>query len=302
MNPAIDLGATVESVNPDVKLRCSTPSIGPGGGGVNVARALNLIHGESTAIFPEGSWLGRFYRGLVEAEGVDCKTFETERPMHRINAHFRETESHHQYRFNLPGAELEESDWQGALKLLSDMLEEDAILVMSGSLPPGVPEELSGLVAEAVRRARACLVLDAPGEVLKELKNNPVSWITPNQREFESLIGHEVADGQLEEELGSLVEHTAFENVLLTLGEKGAFCAGTEGIWNVPAPNVDKVSSVGAGDSAVAGLVLGLAKGEDHRTASRWAVAAGAAAVQSPETELLREKDFEELCDLVSKS
>ena len=93
MNPAIDLGAEVGSVVPDAKLRCSEPSIEPGGGGVNVSRALRRVDAGSTAVFPEGPGLGGFYRHLVEAEGVDCRTFGIGRPMHRISNHFRETES-----------------------------------------------------------------------------------------------------------------------------------------------------------------------------------------------------------------
>ena len=303
MNPAIDLGAEVESVVPDAKLRCSEPSIEPGGGGVNVSRALRRVDAGSTAVFPEGPGLGEFYRHLVEAEGVDCRTFGIGRPMHRISNHFRETENRRQYRFNLPGPELEESEWRAALDLVRDLLDEKDILVMSGSLPPGVPVSFTRLLGEVAAEARASFVLDAPGAVLDELKQTPVRWITPNRKEFEELIGRRMDGDRLEEELEALVadEDNGFENVLLTLGVEGALCAGAEGAWRIRAPEVEKVSAVGAGDSAVAGLVLGLMGGKDHRTASEWAVAAGAAAVMSPGTELLSKKDFDSLCEAVAR-
>ena len=302
MNPSIDIGAEVESVVPNVKLRCSKPSIAPGGGGVNVARALRRIDGEATAVIPEGPGLGKYYRNLIEAEGVDCRTFAIGQSMHRINNHFREAENEQQYRFCLPGTEMTESEWREALALIKDSVAENDILVMSGSLPPGVPVKFTRLVAEAAREEEALFVLDAPGEVLKELKETPVGWITPNQKEFEELIGHRVGSDRLEEELKTVVEAKVFENVLLTLGSGGAlFAGGSQGVMRIDAPEVEKVSAVGAGDSAVAGLILGLLRGKNHRTASEWAVAAGAAAVKSPGTELLKKKDFDSLSKEVAE-
>jgi len=297
MNPSIDIGAEVESIAPNVKLRCSKPSIAPGGGGVNVARALHRIDAEATAVFPEGPGLGGYYRNLIESEGVDCRTFAIGQTMHRINNHFREAENEQQYRFCLPGPEMTESEWRKALALIKDSLAGKDILVMSGSLPPGVPVKFTRLMAEAAREEGASFVLDAPGKVLKELKETPVGWITPNQKEFEELIGHRVDSDRLEEELETFVEAKVFENVLLTLGSGGAlYAGGRQGVLRIEAPEVEKVSAVGAGDSAVAGLILGLLRGRNHRTASGWAVAAGAAAVMSPGTELLKKKDFDSLC------
>lgn len=302
MNPAIDLEAEVATVSPDVKLRCADPIIDAGGGGVNVARALHCIGGKASALFPEGPILGSFYRSLVEAEGVDCKTFEISQPMRRINTHFRETDKQRQYRFCLPGPKLEKRDWQRALDLLEKVLNEGDILVTSGSLPPGVPVNFYTLTAEVVKEASAYFVLDAPGEVLQRLNGTQVFWITPNRHEFEDLLGREVADNEIEKELSSFVEDSVFENILLTMGAKGALYAGEEGVEYIPSPQVDKVSSVGAGDSAVAGLALGLAQGDSYRASSRNAVAAGAAAVMTPGTELLTSEDFEALLDRVNKN
>lgn len=302
MNPAIDLEAEVGTVTPDVKLRCAEPRIDAGGGGVNVARALHRLDGKASALFPEGTTLGSFYRSLVENEGVDCATFAIDQPMHRINTHFRETEKQHQYRFCLPGPKLKEGDWQKALDLLKKVLKEGDILVTSGSLPPGVPTDFNTLTAKIAKEASAYSVLDAPGDVLKALEQTSISWITPNRNEFEDLLGREVADHKLEKELSSFVADSVFDNILLTMGPKGALYAGKEGFESIPSPEVEKLSSVGAGDSAVAGLTLGLARDEDHLASCRNAVAAGAAAVMTPGTELLAKKDFEALLDRVKKT
>lgn len=302
MNPAIDLEAKLGTVTPDMKLRCAEPMIDAGGGGVNVARALQRLEGKVCALFPEGDAFGTFYRSLVEAEGVDCATFAIDQPMQRINTHFRETEKQRQYRFCLPGPSLEERDWQRALDLLKKLLKEGDLLVTSGSLPPGVPSEFNSLTAQVAKEANACFVLDAPGEVLKTLKETEISWIKPNLNEFKNLLGLDVQDHALEEELSALVENSVFENILLTMGAKGAIYAGEEGVERIPSPQVEKISTVGAGDSTAAGLVLGLARGEDHRSCCRNAVAAGAAAVMTPGTKLLEKSDFDALLARASKT
>lgn len=302
MNPAIDLEAAVDTVTPDKKLRCAEPMIDVGGGGVNVARALHCIGGKASALFPEGSELGPFFRSLVEAEGVDCETFKISPPMRRINTHFRETDRKHQYRFCLPGTELPEGEWRSALDLLKKVLKEGDILVTSGSLPPGLSSDFNIQTAKVAEGAGADFVLDAPGEVLKDLKQSGTSWITPNRREFEDLLGYEVTDDQIEKELNDLVENSVFENILLTMGQRGALYAGKEGFARIPSPDVEKVSSVGAGDSAVAGLVLGLARAEAHRASCRKAVAAGAAAVMTPGTELLEMENFAALLDRIERT
>lgn len=301
MNPAIDLGAEVEEVIPNQKLRTRQPAIEPGGGGVNVARALNRMDERSTAIFPVGGPLGCYYKSLLDAENVDYEAVETEESLLRFNINLREKNHANQYRILMPGPELRESEWHQILDLLKDSLRKENLLVVSGSLPSEVPNDFERSLAKIIEAAGARFILDGPGDMIERMKETRIDWITPNQREFEDLLGRNLESDDLEEELVSFIEGHSTENILLTLGSKGAIYAGAEGVRHIPAPEVDPVSAVGAGDSAVAGLVLALAHGRDCFSASQWAVAAGAAAVKTPGSHLLKKSDFEalreELCE-----
>ena len=133
------------------------------------------------------------------------------------------------------------------------------------------------------------------------LAETPVSWITPNKREFEQIVKHSIEERDLANELEHFVANSRVRNVLLTLGSQGILYAGEEGLHRIGSPEVDKVSAVGAGDSAVAGLACALARGESHKTAIQWAVAAGAAAVLTAGIHLLKQEDFDRLREVVAR-
>ena len=106
-NPCIDKSTTIDALVADKKLRCSTPKFEPGGGGLNVARAVKKLGGEALAIYPAGGYSGKFLHQLVDKEGITSRIVE-------IKSHTRENlivvdnSTNHQYRFGMPGPELEE--------------------------------------------------------------------------------------------------------------------------------------------------------------------------------------------------
>jgi 6-phosphofructokinase 2 len=295
LNPVIDLGSGVSSIRPNQKLRCDTPSFEAGGGGVNVSRALTRLGQDSIAVFPLGKGLGSFYHHLLEAEKIVCEPIEINARMQRINTNIREKESGDQYRFCMPGMEITENKLGNLQDLLREDLAAGDLLIMSGSLPPGVSADFITRLSESVADIGAGLILDAPGEVLQNLAGTPIDWVKPNLHELQSMIDHELDPEHLEQELDSFLKQTAIKNILLTLGGKGAVYAGEEGVHRIPAPDVEKVSTVGAGDSAVAGLVLGRIHEEPHLTSAQWAVAAGSATAKTPGTQLLNRNDFDAL-------
>jgi len=295
MNPAIDLNSTVYKVEAGRKLRCDDLRVEAGGGGVNVARGLQGLGADACPIFPAAGRLGDYYLHLLEDEGLACKSIPSKTEMKRLNTNVRSRSENKQYRFCTPGPEFDEASCQKALDLIEERLKPGTILVQSGSLPRGLPSDFHARVADAVVRAEGTLVLDAPENLLKALSRTSVAWITPNRKEFEAMVGHSVKDLDIEAELKKLIDSSPFENLLLTLGSEGAIYAGAEGYKRLKAPEVEKVSTVGAGDSAVAGLTLGLAKGLPHVEAAARAVAAGAAAVETPGLNRLDQKEFKAL-------
>ncbi len=301
MNPAVDKSTAVDRVKPDRKLRCEAPRREPGGGGLNVSRAIRRLDGDSVAFFLAGGPLGEILEGLLEEEGVDLRSMKTE-AWTRENLMVREEgEEDHQYRFDMPGPRIRESEWKEALDRIRSLDPFPGYLVASGSLPPGVPSDFYARVAEAVRESGGKMILDTSGEALEEGLKGGVYLAKPNLRELKTLAGDSDLSGDFNyEEAQARVAREILDRgwaqaMLVSMGSAGALLVDGEGTEKISTPTVPIRSRVGAGDSTVAGMVLGLAREMDLRTAARYGIAAGAAAVMTPGTELCRKDDVEDL-------
>lgn len=296
MNPAVDVSTSVDHVIPDRKLRCAAPRYEPGGGGINVARAIHRLGGDAEAWFPAGGTGGELLQHLLEAEGVQYTTL----PVHgwtRENLNVVEDLSGRQFRFCMPGATLGVQEWPVFLERLRGRSPAPEYLVASGSLPPGVPEDFYAQLAAAARELGSRLVLDSSGPALARGVAAGVYLLKPSLREFRALTESDDEDeSALIARAVEVVTRRKWCTVLLlSLGPSGALLVTPDERWRFSAPAVPTVSSVGAGDSMVAGLLVALGRGRPLRDAARFAVAAGAAAVMNPGTELCRRRDAERL-------
>jgi 6-phosphofructokinase 2 len=293
LNPAVDKSATVDHVVPERKLRCGPPRFDPGGGGINVSRAIQKLGGESVAIYPSGGLSGKMLERLLEDEGL------THRPVSisgftRENLHIEETATGQQFRFNMPGAELAETEWTAVLESIGELAPK--YLVLSGSLPPAVPEDFWARAARLGSNAGARVVVDSSGVPLQLAMAERPFLIKPNLRELEALVpgatGHE---DEITCAAMGLIEQGLSEVVVVSLAAAGALLVTAEGSEMLAAPTVRAVSKVGAGDSMVAGMVLSLSRGKPLRDAVRYGLAAGTAAVMRHGTQLCRLEDTERL-------
>lgn len=294
MNPALDISLTVERVERGHKLRAGPALLHPGGGGVNVSRVIHRLGGESTTIYAVGGSTAHAYRELLEREGIrgyPIPIKATTRPDVTVD----ETSTGDQYRFVAQGPELSEPEWQACLDVLGEHAEPKAYVVASGSLPPGVPDDFYARVARLAKERHARCVVDTSGKPLKAALEEGVFLVKPNQREMQQLLAADLAAGEEEDAARQLVDGGASEIVALTLGADGAVFAWSGGMVRISAPKVETRSAVGAGDSFVAALVLKLAQNCELEEAFHYALAAGAAALITPATELCRRNDVERL-------
>jgi len=297
VNPTVDINTHVSQVLPEKKLRCGPPHRQPGGGGVNVARAVHRLGGEATAFYLAGGPPGEMLCQLMEGEGVAQHALPVG-GWTRENLIVFEEASGLQYRFGMPGPEVEEEEWRRCLDELAALEPAPDYLVASGSLPPGVPDEFFARVAEIARDRGARLVVDTSGEPLRHAVDVGTFMLKPNLRELRELVGEEL-EGEHEqvEAAQDLVERGRVEVVVLSLGAGGALVVTSDTVEPIRTPTVPIRSKVGAGDSMVGGMVLALARGWELLPAIRFGVAAGAAAVMTDGTELCRRDDTERLYD-----
>ena len=295
MTPAIDLSTPVERVVADRKLRCGLPVREPGGGGVNVARAVRRLGGEALALFPAGGPAGDLLQELLLGEGVPHVAIRTE-GWTRENVNVTERETGKQFRFVLPGPSLSNAEWERCLDALRELEPFPRLLVASGSLPPGVPSDFYARLAQLARSSGARMVLDTSGEPLRLAIEQGVFLLKPSLREFQELT-ETGAQGRSEllDRARGLIRDGRCEILVLSLGAEGVlWVSATEAEW-MQAPAVAVASSVGAGDSMVAGIVLSLSRGKPVREAVRLGLAAATASVMTPGTALCRPEDVERL-------
>ncbi|MHB9075324.1 MAG: 1-phosphofructokinase family hexose kinase [Desulfobaccales bacterium] len=299
MNPAIDKSSAVTQVVAEWKLRCDPPEYEPGGGGIDVSRALRKLGGDSMAFYPAGGLAGRMLSDLLEREGLQHRSMSIA-GVTRENFTVLEKSTGQQYRFGMPGPTLQEEEWRRCLEEISCLLAQVDYLVASGRLPPGVPADFYGQLAKLAKEQNTRLIVDTSGEALRLAVEEGVFLIKPNLPEFTELTGQERVDEKQEEHLArELVSTNKCKAVVVSLGAAGVLVASAEGVERVRAPLVPIKSKVGAGDSTVAGIVLALARGQSWQEAIRFGVAAGAAAVMTPGTELCCREDVERLYEQI---
>lgn len=303
LNPAVDFSASAAEVVPGPKLRLSTPVIEPGGGGVNVARAIHKLGGVARAVIAVRGVMGDRLKAMVEAEGIETLAF-TGPGETRLSLAVTDRASGGQYRFTLPGPDWEAGEAEEALQAVAGVAAAGSIVVLSGSQPPGVDKQFPILLADSLRAKAAKLVVDTSGPALHELvsrkSEHPIVHVLRlDQEAAEKIVGVALSRAEETLELAErLVAHGVAEIVVIARGSDGNVMAGEGLRLQCVPPQVPVRSKVGAGDSFTGAFVLSLARGDDPATALRWGTAAAAAAVMTEATELCRREAAEELAPL----
>lgn len=300
LNPALDVSTAVARVVPAHKLRCAPPRLDPGGGGLNVARVIQRLGGSALAVYPVGGPTGERLTALLAADGaatlpqpIAGETRESFTVTDQGDAA--------EYRFVLPGPALTGAEQDRCIEAAIAAAPAGGFLVASGSLPPGVePRRLRDLA----RRARAAdlrLVVDTSGAPLAAALEGGVYLAKPNLRELSDLVGRPLATtSERLRACRDLIAGAAAEIVALSLGAEGALMVTRDAAWASPGLPVKPVSTVGAGDSFLGGLLWALGRDLGPADGLRHAMAAGAAALLSPGTDLCRRADVLDLLGQVA--
>lgn len=295
LNPAVDVSMTVDRLIPEHKLHCSQPNYDAGGGGINVSKAIRRLGGQSMALFTSGGSTGLNVQELVEKEGLDYQIIGIDGPTRECFV-VTETSTNQQFRFGTPGPTLTDSEATACLEHLKTLPQPIDCLVVSGSLPPGLPTDFYAQIAKFAKSQSIRLVLDAAGESLKLALAEGVFMIKPNLGELAHLVGvDQLETEQISEAARQLIGANSCELVVVSLGPRGAMLVTADHQEFVQAPPVKKISTVGAGDSVVGGMVYALSQGKSYSDMIRQGVACGTAATMNAGTELFHRADAERL-------
>ena len=293
LNPAIDGAAEAEKVRPIHKVRTSHERYDPGGGGINVARVVQELGGTAFAVYLSGGATGPLLDALVRNAGINSRNMPIKGHT-RISHTVHERSSGLEFRFVAEGPEVATAEWEACLSALDEV--ECEYLVASGSLPRGVPGDFYVRVAALAERKGAKLVLDTSGAALREASGRGLYLIKPSLGELQDLVGRSLAHpADQDAALRELIASEAAEMIALTLGRDGAVLATQQRIRRLEAVKVTPKSAVGAGDSFLAAMTLGLSQGRDPEDAFALGAAVGTAAVLTMGTELCRRADVERI-------
>ncbi len=299
VNPVVDKDTTVAGIKPTTKLRCKSPDYYAGGGGINVSRALQKLGGESLCIYLAGGPTGTLLQQLVSNDGIEQKVIHIE-GWTRENLSVTDTITNLQYRFGVPGPNVKEEEWQQVLKLLDEQIQKGDYVVASGKIPPGIPPDFYVQVSRITDKKGAKLVLDTSGEALLPSMKANIYMMKPNLGELSIICGVDsISAIELETLANKFLENSPCEVLVVSMGAKGALLATKEIMEYIPAPTVHQKSTIGAGDSMVAGMVLSLMKGKSLSEMVKYGVACGTAATIHPGTQLCRKEDADKLYEWI---
>ncbi len=297
VNPAIDKSTTVAGIRPDRKLRCDVPIYEAGGGGINVSKVFNELGGKSLSMYLAGGPPGKHLRDLL----VELDILQQIIPIQgwvRQNLAVTDTVNNQQFRFGMPGPIVAETEWKDALNKLEAILLEGDLLVASGSLCPGMPIDFYGKVSTIAKKKKVRFILDTSGEALVHGAKAGVYLLKPNLGELATLSGLKTISFQdLEKVARTFLKDNPCEVMVVSLGAQGALLLqkNSEEVTYISAPIVPKKSTIGAGDSMVAGMAFALAEGKSITDMAKFGVACGTAATMTEGTQLCKEKDVNEL-------
>ena len=297
LNPCIDKSTSVPVIKPESKLRNTEVKNEPGGGGINVSKALAKLGVASSALFAAGGHNGEMLKSLLREEAIPFQAVDTKVET-RENWIVVETSTGKQFRFTFPGREIEEA----AVKNLLDEMQlfAPSFVVASGSMPPGLPENFYGLVVKYAKASGAKCIVDTSGEALKALEGKGAYLIKPNIGELCRLLDLERLElDEVPDAAQQLIQNGYAEIVAVSMGGDGAWIVSADEKHFTPAPKVEVKTTVGAGDSMVAGITYMLNKKESLQNAIRFGVCCGSAATMNAGTELFKVEDVWDLYNLM---
>ncbi len=276
MSPSVDYTLTIPRMVPEEKLRAHVEAIEPGGGGVQVARALRQLDEPVEAVVALGGDTGSTLHNLLTTEGV---------PVHpiRVRANTRPSLTmfveDQRVNFRIVGEAGRQSpeEWSQVLDRLREFDSLPPYIVLSGSFPPGVPTSLVGDIADLCRHEKSRLVFDGSGEALRVAVEAKADLIKPSKEELADLVGEDGYDPDFDYRAAAKkIIDSGVPRLVVSLGGAGTYVLANFGDEaRIRPPKVDVASTVAAGDSTVAGIVAGLTRGLPLIDAVRLGTACG---------------------------
>jgi 6-phosphofructokinase 2 len=293
LNPAVDVTYEVPHLIANQKTYASSTRYDPGGNGINVGRALRRLKIAAQTFCVTGGEMGDFLKRMLAKQLEDVFYEEVEGET-RINGTILERETDSQFEVSGIGPELSPEHLEHLLQHFLASASQ-GYAVITGSIQPNLSTELYADLTRRVREQGGRPVVDAPVKLLKPALEGKPFLIKPNLFELESLLNKPLTGIDAVAEETRRLQRRGIDYVCVSLGPDGALLTGPDNSYHAKAPAVEVCSTVGAGDSMVAGLTAAMAQSEAPFEALRHGVACGSGTVRHAGTELFSAQDITDL-------
>jgi 6-phosphofructokinase 2 len=290
LNPALDRTMWVDKIQFDDANRIEREERYAGGKGIDVSKVLTTLGAENEALGLIGGFTGEELEGRLMNEGVNCD-FTRIADETRTNIIVNETSSGKQVAFNDRGPNVKPYELMQIMHKLENLDKPDMV-VISGSLPFGIHAEIYRRLIAMAKGKGARVILDTDGDALQVGIQGRPDIIKPNVHELSRLADEELKEINEIVRVARRVREKGVGVVLVSMGAKGILLAGEKEGYLASPPEITVKNTIGAGDSAVAGFVYGLATNKTVKEALIYAVAAGTATTLRSGTALCQKEDF----------
>ncbi|MBS4208473.1 1-phosphofructokinase [Bacillus sp. FJAT-50079] len=276
LNPSIDYVVEVEPFQIGQLNRIQKETKFPGGKGINVSRVLHELRVESTALGFIGGFTGRYIEDYLNSENIKSDFIRVKGDT-RINVKLKtdqETE------INGQGPQIENENIE-QLKTKIKSLKKGDQLILSGSIPAALPTTIYKELVKICVELDASFVVDAEGNLLRNVLAYRPFLIKPNHHELADLFQTTIDTPEEAIKYGKQLLEMGAQNVIVSMAEKGAIFINKEKVLHATVPSGDVKSSVGAGDSLVAGFLAQFSKTGNVEEAFQYGVASGSATAFS---------------------
>jgi 1-phosphofructokinase family hexose kinase len=290
LNPALDEAIAVDDVQLGTTNRCELDALDPGGKGINASRVIHRLGRKTLAFSFAAGVTGLILRQRLSAEGLPFD-FDEADGLTRLNIMIFERSTGRRSRLYLTGARVE-PEKAAALLARLEHVEGGGIVVLGGSLPPGLPDTI---YRDFVRTLHARTIVDTSGAPLEAVLAAKPLLVKPNVEEAEALLGRRLASDDAVLVAADEIRRRGPMHVVISQGADGAIGVGADGAWKVVPPAITACSTVGSGDSMIAGLAMAFNEGRGFVEGLRLGTATGAATAMVPGTHLCSAAQVEEL-------
>ncbi len=293
LNPAFDIHCHAESFSLYCESVADITDRDAGGKGINISRALCGMNVPEVSYIVLGTDNGEDFKIQLKKYGINFKVLETEgRIRENITVH---TDGNPETRLSFRGFVASDSLIDNLEEKILNEITDDTYLTFTGSVPHGVSRKRILAFLENLKAKGVKLVIDSKSVIKEDLIRIKPWLIKPNEEEILAYTGYDVKS------IGDCIlgakELNAYgiENVMITLGKKGAVMATDKNTYIASAPDVEAISTVGAGDSSIGGFLYAKYKGADAKECLKTAVAFGSAACMTRGTNPPSEKNIEKI-------